>query len=258
MNQNMNPSPQMLVNILAGALAGISEHAVMFPIDSIKGRRADSFSFGVGNAFTRILSTEGMRTLYRGAPSVVVGAGPAHNVHFGTLEVVKELAGGNEARNQWLVHSLTGASATIASDALMNPFDVIKQRMQLHKSEFCLGLKCATTVYRTEGLAQAFYVSYPTTFAISIPFNSVQYTVYEQVKHFMNPRSEYFPVNEASMKRQKGKPSICASNTQQIKTHMQDFAQTRCYASGTSRSVLGITGGSFPSQNSPHAADFLA
>jgi len=104
---------------------------------------------GVGNAFTRISSTEGMRALWRGVSSVVLGAGPAHAVHFGTLEAVKELAGGNEAGNQWvatcklrvLLHAerilmvffscfpptchaaLAGASATIASDALMNPFD---------------------------------------------------------------------------------------------------------------------------------------
>lgn len=99
---------------------------------------------GVGNAFKRISSTEGMRALWRGVSSVVLGAGPAHAVHFGTLEMVKDLAGGNEAGNQWLAHcaslstvhilprktkpfdffsALAGGSATIASDALMNPFD---------------------------------------------------------------------------------------------------------------------------------------
>lgn len=102
---------------------------------------------GVGNAFTRISSTEGVRALWRGVSSVVVGAGPAHAVHFGTLEAVKELAGGNEAGNQWLAHcafscyvfrhvvpkihpiALAGASATIASDALMNPFDGASHRL---------------------------------------------------------------------------------------------------------------------------------
>jgi len=59
---------------------------------------------GVGSAFKRISSTEGMRVLWRGVSSVVLGAGPAHAVHFGTLETVKDLAGGNEAGNQWLAH----------------------------------------------------------------------------------------------------------------------------------------------------------
>ena len=55
---------------------------------------------GVGNAFTRISSTEGMRALWRGVSSVVLGAGPAHAVHFGTLEAVREFAaGGNQIGN---------------------------------------------------------------------------------------------------------------------------------------------------------------
>lgn len=101
---------------------------------------------GIGNAFTRISSTEGMRALWRGVSSVIVGAGPAHAVHFGTYEAVKELAGGNRgdgshffATCQYLTTdraplpsfaycyplALAGASSTIASDALMNPFDGI-------------------------------------------------------------------------------------------------------------------------------------
>ncbi|TFK25647.1 carrier protein [Coprinopsis marcescibilis] len=188
----------LAVNMMAGALAGISEHAVMFPVDSIK-TRMQVFATspvavytGVGNAFTRISATEGMRALWRGVSSVVVGAGPAHAIHFGVLEAVKELAGGNEAGNQFLATSLAGASGTIAADAFMNPFDVIKQRMQLHQSAFRSVLSCATTIYKTEGLG-AFYVSYPTTLAISIPFNAIQFTVYEHVKRFLNPGNEYSP-----------------------------------------------------------------
>ncbi|KAJ2927815.1 hypothetical protein H1R20_g9279, partial [Candolleomyces eurysporus] len=188
----------LAVNMLAGALAGISEHAVMFPIDSIK-TRMQVFATspvavysGVGNAFTRISATEGMRALWRGVSSVALGAGPAHALHFGTLEAVKELAGGNEAGNQVLATSLAGASATIVSDAFMNPFDVIKQRMQLHKSEYRSLLTCARSIYRTEGLT-AFYISYPTTLAISIPFNAIQFTVYEHIKRYLNPRGEYSP-----------------------------------------------------------------
>lgn len=59
---------------------------------------------GIGNAFTRISSTEGVRALWRGVSSVIMGAGPAHAVHFGAYEAVKDLVGGNVegSRNQWL------------------------------------------------------------------------------------------------------------------------------------------------------------
>ncbi|KAG0709252.1 mitochondrial carrier domain-containing protein [Suillus ampliporus] len=187
------------VNMLAGALAGITEHSVMFPIDSIKTRMQvfatspAAVYTGIGNAFTRISSTEGMRALWRGVSSVILGAGPAHAVHFGTYEAMKELAGGNAAGNQWLATSLAGASATVASDALMNPFDVIKQRMQVHQSEFRSVFTAMRVVYRTEGLA-AFYVSYPTTLMMSVPFTAVQFTVYEHMKKLLNPSNDYSPV----------------------------------------------------------------
>ncbi|KAF8892111.1 mitochondrial carrier domain-containing protein [Infundibulicybe gibba] len=227
------PNAGLAVNMLAGALAGISEHAVMFPVDSIK-TRMQVFATspvavysGVGNAFTRISSTEGMRALWRGVSSVVLGAGPAHAVHFGTLEAVKELAGGNEAGNQWVATSLAGASATIASDALMNPFDVIKQRMQVHRSEFRSVLTCARVVYRNEGLS-AFYVSYPTTLAISIPFNAIQFTVYEQVKRFMNPRQEYSPTTHITAGAIAG--AVAAAVTTPL-----DVAKTILQTRGTSQ-----------------------
>ncbi|KAJ8515732.1 hypothetical protein ONZ45_g6892 [Pleurotus djamor] len=194
----LSPNASLGVNMLAGAFAGITEHAVMFPVDSIKTRMQvfatspAAVYTGIGNAFTRISSTEGMRALWRGVSSVILGAGPAHAVHFGTLEAVKELAGGNAAGNQWLATSLAGASAAIASDALMNPFDVIKQRMQVHKSEFHSVLTCARTVLRAEGLS-AFYVSYPTTLMITIPSNAVQFTVYDHMKKVLNPSGDYSP-----------------------------------------------------------------
>lgn len=50
----------------------------------------------MADAFTRISSNEGARRLWRGIGSVVMGAGPAHAVYFGTYETAKEIFGGNE------------------------------------------------------------------------------------------------------------------------------------------------------------------
>ncbi|KAF8311357.1 mitochondrial carrier [Clavulina sp. PMI_390] len=191
------------INMLAGALAGISEHAVMFPVDSIK-TRMQVFSAspaavysGIGNAFTRISSTEGSRALWRGVASVIAGAGPAHAVYFGTYEGVKELAGGNREGHQFAATALAGACATITSDALMNPFDVIKQRMQVHGSEFRSGITAAKTIFRNEGLA-AFYVSYPTTLTMTVPFTAVQFSAYEYFKDTLNPSGAYSPLTHVT------------------------------------------------------------
>jgi len=70
---------------------------------------------------------------------------------------------------------------------------VIKQRMQIHQSQFRSVFDCARTVYRNEGLF-AFYVSYPTTLTMTIPFAACQFAVYEWTKRLLNPEGEYSPV----------------------------------------------------------------
>ena len=53
-----------------------------------------------------------------------MGAGPAHAMHFGTYEFVKEVAGGDREGLRGVGGTaLAGAMATTASDAFMNPFD---------------------------------------------------------------------------------------------------------------------------------------
>ena len=66
----------------------------------------------------------------------------------------------------------------------MNPFDVIKQRMQIHGSTYRSITDCARTVFRNEGL-RAFYVSYPTTLTMTVPFTALQFTAYESLTKFM-------------------------------------------------------------------------
>ena len=69
---------------------------------------------------------------------------------------------------------------------------VIKQRMQVHESQFRSVFTCARTVYHTEGL-HAFYISYPPTLTMTGPFTAVQFTVYEQLKALLNPTGVYSP-----------------------------------------------------------------
>jgi len=65
--------------------------------------------------------------------------------------------------------------------------------MQIHQSQFRSVFDCARTVYRNEGLS-AFYVSYPTTLTMTIPFAACQFAVYEWSKKLLNPKGEYSPV----------------------------------------------------------------
>lgn len=54
-------------------------------------------------------------------------------------------------------------------------------------------LDCAKYVYRNEGAA-AFYVSYPTTLSMTVPFTALQFLAYESISTVMNPSKVYDPV----------------------------------------------------------------
>ncbi|CAG8648035.1 10291_t:CDS:2 [Paraglomus occultum] len=204
--ESLPDNSSLSVNLIAGALAGIGEHTVMYPADSIKTRMQilnptpQAVYTGVGNAITRISTTEGVRTLWRGINSVILGAGPSHALYFGTYEFCKDIFGGNKPGGHHPIAAgiglsttaTAGACATIASDALMNPFDVIKQRMQIHGSTHRTVMECARTVYLREGLI-AFYISYPTTLTMTIPFQAVQFSSYEYFRKVINPRGDYDP-----------------------------------------------------------------
>ncbi|KAM3422135.1 hypothetical protein BST61_g2506 [Cercospora zeina] len=184
--ESLPPNFSLAANMAAGAFAGIAEHSVMYPIDLLKTRMQvvnptpAAVYTGIGNAIATISRAEGGMALWRGVSSVVVGAGPAHAVYFATYEVVKQAMGGNASGHHPIAAASSGACATIASDAFMNPFDVIKQRMQLHGSTHRTIVDCARQVWRTEGI-RAFYVSYPTTLAMTVPFTALQFTVYESL-----------------------------------------------------------------------------
>ena len=70
---------------------------------------------------------------------------------------------------------------------------VIKQRMQVHGSTYPSIAACARSVFRAEGLS-AFYVSYPTTLTMTVPFTAFQFMAYESLSKVMNPSKSYDPI----------------------------------------------------------------
>merc|ERR1712000_179445 len=199
--EGLPPNFSLTANMAAGAFAGIAEHTVMYPIDLMKTRMQivnpspTAVYSGISNAMLTISRVEGFRTLWRGVSSVVLGAGPAHAVYFATYEAVKHAMGGNQAG----VHHPLAAAARIASDAFMNPFDVIKQRMQIQNSSkmYRSMVDCARYVYKNEGLG-AFYVSYPTTLSMTVSFTALQFLAYESISTAMNPNKQYDPLTHCA------------------------------------------------------------
>lgn len=75
----------------------------------------------------------------------------------------------------------------------MNPFDVMKQRMQMQDSTYRSVVQAAKNIYKNEGLV-AFYISYPTTLTMTVPFTAVQFSSYEYFRAILNPSDRYSPL----------------------------------------------------------------
>lgn len=64
--------------------------------------------------------------------------------------------------------------------------------MQVHGSTYKSVLHCTKSVYKHEGL-RAFYVSYPTTIGMTVPFTALQFSAYGSISQFINPQRQYNP-----------------------------------------------------------------
>ena len=65
--------------------------------------------------------------------------------------------------------------------------------MQVHGSTHPTIAQCARSLFRNEGFT-AFYVSYPTTLCMTVPFTATQFMAYESLSRVMNPKKEYDPI----------------------------------------------------------------
>ncbi|KAK9276823.1 hypothetical protein L1049_006360 [Liquidambar formosana] len=191
--------------MVAGSVAGMVEHMAMFPVDTLKTRMqmlgASSSSSAASSSphrqaeFIRfvasIVRNEGPLGLYRGIGAMGLGAGPAHAVYFSVYEICKQKLGGNRPGHHPLVHAASGVVATTASDAVLTPMDVVKQRLQLRRSPYGGVKDCVVRMLREEGL-RAFYASYRTTVVMNAPFTAVHFSTYEAMKKVL---SEISPDN---------------------------------------------------------------
>lgn len=177
-------------HMVAGAAAGMGEHLGMYPVDTIKTRMqalahpGQQLHTTVWRAVVAVLRREGVTGLYRGVSAMALGAGPSHALYFATYEKAKDLLGGNAAGHHPLATAAAGATATLVNDGAMNPWDVIKQRMQVSHSPYRSVWHCALATWRAEGLL-AFYRSYWTTVVMNVPYTLVHFPTYESTKKLL-------------------------------------------------------------------------
>eukprot|EP00611_Tribonema_gayanum_P014329 TRINITY_DN2567_c0_g1_i2.p1 TRINITY_DN2567_c0_g1~~TRINITY_DN2567_c0_g1_i2.p1 ORF type:complete len:275 (-),score=90.35 TRINITY_DN2567_c0_g1_i2:267-1091(-) len=178
-------------HMLAGSIAGITEHTVMFPVDTIKTHIQCMRECPERQAGARVLEMvrgQGMLRLWRGVGTMFMGCVPAHAAYFSVLEASKSRFGANAGGHKPVAAAAAGGLATVFHDAFMTPMDVIKQRLQLG---YYRGIgDCVRTIVRTEG-ARALYRSFPTTLFMNIPYGAVMVAANESLKTALRPRGDH-------------------------------------------------------------------
>nr|XP_046230529.1 mitoferrin-2-like [Scatophagus argus] len=187
-------------HMLAGSVAGIMEHCLMYPIDCVKTRMQSLHPEpgaryrNVMDALRQIVRTEGVWRPIRGVNVLAVGAGPAHALYFACYEKIKfSLSDAiHPGANSHFANGVAGCMATVLHDAIMNPAEVVKQRMQMFNSPYRGVLHCIGSLLRHEGPA-AFYRSYTTQLTMNVPFQALHFMTYEYLQELLNPHRNYNP-----------------------------------------------------------------
>jgi len=147
----------------AGAVAGVSEILVMYPLDVVKtrvqlqtgkGTGADSYN-GMVDCFRKIIKNEGFGRLYRGIEAPILMEAPKRATKFAANDAwgkVYRDAFGFSKMNQSL-SILTGATAGATEAFVVVPFELIKIRLQDRASagKYTGMIDCVVKTVKAEG-----------------------------------------------------------------------------------------------------------
>lgn len=171
----LNPVRTFQIGMLAGAVAGFTVDAVLFPLDTLKTRLQMA-----GNAAAR---KELFKGIYSGFAPAVAASAPAAAAFFGTYDYIKRVlaAASPDGSTRWAPaqHLVAAAAGDIASSTVRVPFEVVKQRMQsgMHRSS----AEAVRAVWTKEGV-RGFFAGYGSLIVRELPFDAIQFPLYELLK----------------------------------------------------------------------------
>eukprot|EP01083_Nonionella_stella_P048648 129926_1 len=146
---------------------------------------------GIVDTLRRVFAREGVRGLYQGFGTVLIGSAPAGCMYWTSYETAKIAFRRFEflERNPSLSHFIAGLTAEAFSCLLFVPIDVIKERLQVQSSVKDLpesmryrgNVHAFATVARQEGV-RGIYRGYGATVSSFGPFSAFYLMFYERLK----------------------------------------------------------------------------
>ncbi|CAF3445305.1 unnamed protein product [Rotaria sp. Silwood2] len=171
----------------AGAIAGVTEVLIMYPLDVVK-TRSQLFvgkSMGIITSFSNIIKEEGVSRLYRGIIPPILMEAPKRATKFAANDIwgqcYRKWFGVNKMNQSLSI--LTGASAGATESLVIVPFELVKIRLQDKKSaHLYLGtMDCLKKILKHEGIL-ALYNGLEATMMRNMTWNAGYFGVIFQVK----------------------------------------------------------------------------
>ncbi|GFQ95056.1 mitoferrin-1 [Trichonephila clavata] len=186
---------------MAGALTGLVEYSLMYPIDLMKTRMQTLRPYSKANygsvfgGLLKIKLEEGGSRLFRGMSLPLVASIPAHAIYYSSYEKMKRILSGTEFGTQNpFAQAAAGVIAITNHNIVMNPADVVKQRMQVYGSPYRSSVHCLKTILHKEGI-KALYRSLPTQMAIDAPYGALHFVIYEACQNILNQSRAFDPLS---------------------------------------------------------------
>ncbi|KAL0535040.1 hypothetical protein IC582_029352 [Cucumis melo] len=187
---------------VAGLIAGVATVVTGHPFDTVKVKlqkhntesRGITYRGGL-HCTARILKTDGVRGLYRGATSSFIGVSFESSLLFGIYSRTKHSLQGSDQngrpRPQVVIPSAAYGGAIISF--ILCPSELVKCRMQVQgtdslvpvSSRYSGPVDCALKTIKTEGATGLFRGGFTTFLRESIG-NAVFFSVYENVRYYMH------------------------------------------------------------------------
>ncbi|CCE64013.1 hypothetical protein TPHA_0G01770 [Tetrapisispora phaffii CBS 4417] len=153
---------------IAGAVAGVSEILVMYPLDVVKTRMQLQVSKtapsalktatvqynGVIDCIAKIVKNEGASRLYKGITSPILMEAPKRATKFAGNDFFKAfyLREFQQERLTQKISVLSGASAGLLESFVVVPFELIKIRVQDVNSTYKSPIDCLSKIIKNEGI----------------------------------------------------------------------------------------------------------
>uniref|UniRef100_A0A1Y1KAE3 Mitochondrial basic amino acids transporter n=1 Tax=Photinus pyralis TaxID=7054 RepID=A0A1Y1KAE3_PHOPY len=147
----------MAADFIAGCIGGCAGIVVGHPLDTVKVHLQTQDALnpqyrGTWNCFRSLLVKEGIRGLYKGMASPLLGVAGINAIVFGVY--------GNTQRyssdpNSLVSHCMAGVLAGLVQTSICSPMELVKTRVQI-AGDNLKPLECLKSIYKTEGVRGVF------------------------------------------------------------------------------------------------------